>query len=196
MRCNNQASIYIDGEFRHSTTSATEVWTGDLPWGASLISVSCRNTWRYGGLTAAFSNGLVIGEDWQCADEVESDWYMPTYNVSLWENAVAIQSNWQNGVGTLLNFPSYAKWMWSGGSYYYVHSIHQARTTHCRGTIGIDILTLKLHIKTFERNESRCLHKKHVHVSMCLSRTGSSGELADRTITTKAFYKSVYVSKI
>lgn len=130
VRCNDQASIYIDGEFRHNTTSDREVWTGDLPWNASLIAVSCLNTGYYGGLTAAFSNGLIMGDDWQCANMVDNDWYMPTYNDRLWKNA--IPSNLQT---TLLNFPFYAKWMWSEDGRYTTGG-----TTQCRGKIGIPIM--------------------------------------------------------
>lgn len=70
------------------------------------------------------SNGLIIGEDWLCADDVEGDWYTTTYNDSHWQNARVTKNSVDR------RFRPYAQWVWS-------QEYFEAETAvYCRGKIG------------------------------------------------------------
>ena len=138
MRCNGHGTIYVDGTFRHNTTSATEVWTEDLSPDASLIAVRCLKVREgalgyYAGLVAAFSNGLVSGTDWKCSDGVGENWYNTGANDSQWDNA-EVQTIPTPYGGAKPNFPTDASWIWSTNTNRYDRG---EPATHCRRRIGI-----------------------------------------------------------
>lgn len=129
-RCSNEGTVYIDGEFALNSASADILWTTELPWNASTIAVRCLKSGRWGGLIVSFSNGLVIGEDWLCADNIDTEWYTPTYNDSHWKSARVITSNNRDS-----RFPPYVQWVWSQDSKHNTWR-NRRQIMHCRAKIG------------------------------------------------------------
>ena len=115
VRCNDQATVYIDGKLMGTTIEKTEIWTGDVPNNASTVAIKCENTADYGGLIASFSNGLITDGDWKCAKDVTGmSWIEISYDDSHWPGAEVLHSVYRQDLytGFTPNFPDYIPWIW------------------------------------------------------------------------------------
>ena len=134
VRCNDQATVYIDGKLVGNTTEKTEIWAGDVPKNASTVAIKCENTAAYGGLIASFSNGLITGGDWKCAAYVPGmSWTETSFDDTEWGGATEQGSTYRIDTQTGLtpNFPDHIPWIWTSG-----RTFSSRGTTHCRRQIG------------------------------------------------------------
>ena len=136
VRCDDRATIYIDGEYVGGTSLSTEVWTdGSISDSAQVIAVECENTGQNdAGLIASFSNGLATDSTWRCTGDSFQGWERATFDDQQWSNAYVAQKNsdpvsrWEKD----LNFLPDAEWIWRRA---YLGNEEDPGHSYCRGRL-------------------------------------------------------------
>ena len=128
VRCDDVATIYIDGQYVGSTTSSTDVWESDtVSDTTSVIAVKCYNRQDSSdGLIVWLSNGFTSGYYWRCSDTVDEDWYTMDYNDTGWQRALVLSTAVPKA-----DFPVPSRWIWSDDG---THT-QSNKITYCRGDL-------------------------------------------------------------
>ena len=139
VRCDDVATIYVDGQYVGDTTNSTDVWESDsIPDTTSVIAVRCYNKGdSNGSLITWLSNGFTSGYYWRCSSSEEEDWYTQNYNDSWWERALVLSTDVPTS-----QFPVPSRWIWSADD---THT-QANKTTFCRGDLSTIYFTNYLYL--------------------------------------------------
>ena len=102
VRCDDEATIYVDGAEVGRTVLWDEVWNGQITDDRHLLAVACYDIGGEGFLMASVGGPTVATDDsrtvfpvvsdmaWRCSSTFVSDWYGVAFDDSSWNSAYEI----------------------------------------------------------------------------------------------------------
>lgn len=126
--------LFIDGVLQEDVTNNNEtdvVGKGIIKSGSHVIGVqsSCSHDTILEGFVFEISAGfLVTDSTWKCSSSYASGWYLASFEVSAWMNAIVVSPNNGGKFRLAAGISSKANWIWAAGSDVY--------EVYCRSSVS------------------------------------------------------------
>lgn len=87
--CDDETTVYVDGELKHSDTDWDSIARVDVPSSAQVIAISCRDDGGgygiVGDLTDSSGNSIMVTDNsWRCSAVKEDGWEQPGFDAGEW----------------------------------------------------------------------------------------------------------------
>ena len=77
--CDDEISVYFDGEKAVEGTSFNTVYTAAIPAATKVIGIACKDRADHYGIVASTDDGVATDDTWVCSSKLVEGWNKPGF---------------------------------------------------------------------------------------------------------------------